>query len=115
MARPGGQRVTPVDQLLAQHGIHLADTSDGEHSTTCPQCSQTRQKKTLRCLSVKIETNGTGTTVCWHCQHCSWSGPPKGAGANASNRASQGITYNYDDASGNLVFQKIKNPPGHNP
>jgi twinkle protein len=36
--------------------------------TTCPQCSETRQKKYVQCLSVDIEKGA------WFCHHCGWSG-----------------------------------------
>jgi twinkle protein len=40
----------------------------GEITTTCPQCSSTRKKKTEKCLSVNLDKK------VWHCHHCAWDG-----------------------------------------
>lgn len=40
----------------------------GQYRTTCPQCSHTRKKKEIRCLSVNVDEG------LWNCQHCGWSG-----------------------------------------
>jgi hypothetical protein len=101
-----------AEQMLREHGIRLDSYVSGEHSTTCPRCSHKRkpEHRKLKCLSVKIDDRG----VCWHCNHpdCNWKGPEKGSGGNG--RAGEfEATYNYCDADDSLVFQKVRNPPGH--
>lgn len=56
---------------LREHGIHLKNLSLGNHRTTCPNCSQTRRKKTDPCLSVTLDDEGGAV---WLCHHCDWSG-----------------------------------------
>lgn len=68
--------------MLAEHGISLRDHSNGNHKTTCPQCSSTRRKKKDPCLSVTVEGGG----AVWHCHHCGWSG---GSGMTANGNAKQ--------------------------
>jgi hypothetical protein len=51
--------------------------------------------------------------VCWGCNHCAWTGPEKGSGNG--HGASFTATYDYRDADGRLVFQKVRNPPGREP
>jgi twinkle protein len=60
-----------LTEKLLQHGIRLKDYTAGEHVATCPQCSPTRRKSNLPCLSVKVDEQGGAT---WYCQHCSWKG-----------------------------------------
>ena len=69
-------------ELLRQHGIKLTDTKPGQHKTVCPQCSAKRKKSSNPCLGVAIEP---GDGVVWHCNHCNWSGPPKGSGGQRTN------------------------------
>src|SRR5262245_9381000 len=75
LAGSGNRAMTP-EQLLTAAGIHLESATPGNYSTTCPQCSATRQQHNQKkeCLSVKID--GAGAT--WCCHHCGWSGPEKG-------------------------------------
>lgn len=40
----------------------------GQVYTTCPQCSQDRKKKSVKCLGVKVDEG------IWHCNHCGWKG-----------------------------------------
>ena len=58
------------DRIRAE-GISLKDYREGEHSTTCPECSHTRRKKTDPCLGVKIDHDGGAV---WKCHHCGWTG-----------------------------------------
>ena len=37
-----------------------------EYVTTCPQCSPTRRKKTVKCLSVKLSSDA----ILFICHHC---------------------------------------------
>jgi twinkle protein len=55
------------------YGIEIDETKlRGEQKTTCPQCSESRKKKTDKCLSVNMIKR------VWRCNHCDWSGglPP---------------------------------------
>ena len=90
-------------ELLCQHGIKLTDTKPGQHKTVCPQCSAKRKKSSDPCLSVAIEP---GDRVVWHCNHCNWSGPPKGSGGQRLT------TYIYRDVEGVVRFRKVRNLPG---
>ena len=49
-------------------GINLVGSWNGNKLTTCPECSQARQKKNIKCLSVNFEKGQ------WNCHHCGWSG-----------------------------------------
>lgn len=49
----------------------------GEIDLTCPQCSPTRKKKHVRCLSVNVEKG------VWNCAHCGWTGTLKDGGRQA--------------------------------
>jgi Protein of unknown function (DUF3631) len=95
-----------AEELLAQNGIHLKSTTPGNHSTPCPKCSATRQRHNQKkeCLSVKIDAQG----ATWCCHHCGWHGPEKVAGGNGQIASSAGTTYDYQDASGAVTFQKIR-------
>ena len=55
-------------QRFADVGIEIPPHRSGEIDTTCPQCSPTRRKSSVKCLSVNTET---GT---FHCHHCGWAG-----------------------------------------
>lgn len=49
-------------------GIDTQGKTSGQISTTCPQCSDSRHKSRVPCLSVNL-TEGV-----WNCHHCGWSG-----------------------------------------
>ena len=70
-----------VAELLAKHGIQLPKhRRPASYYTTCPQCSSTRsssEHRAAKVLGVTIEADGG---VHWGCNHCSWTGPEKGAG-----------------------------------
>ena len=100
-----------VAELLTKYGIKLASTAPGRHYTTCPHCSAGRASKEHRAakvLGITIEADGK---VHWGCNHCSWTGPEKGAGKNGNGRdgAQHAATYDYADADGALLFQKVRN------
>ena len=102
-------------EVLEKHGIKLDGTAPGRHYTTCPKCSATRSRahQGNKVLGVTIEADGS---VRWGCNHCGWSGPAKGVGANGhQSQAGFAATYNYRDANGNVLFQKVRNPPGYTP
>ena len=106
-----------VAELLTKYGIKLASTAPGRHYTTCPHCSAGRASKEHRAakvLGITIEADGK---VHWGCNHCSWTGPEKGAGKNGNGRdgAQHAATYDYADADGALLFQKVRNAPGREP
>jgi hypothetical protein len=96
--------MTPQD-LLAKHNIHLASTAPGRYYTTCPQCSATRTKahQKNKVLGVTIDANG----AYWGCNHCGWTGPEKGGGGNGRG-GNDLTTYDYQDASGTVTFQKVR-------
>jgi hypothetical protein len=102
-----------VEELLAAHRIKLESTAPDRHYTTCPECSRTRSKshQDSKCLGVTIKADGT---VYWGCNHCGWTGPEKGQG-NGHHRQGFAATYDYSNADGTLSFQKVRNPPGHEP
>lgn len=51
----------------ADYGIQNSGLGPEVYST-CPKCSHTRKKSTVRCLSVNLDKG------CWICHHCAWSG-----------------------------------------
>jgi twinkle protein len=57
-----------MSETFSSYGIEGADRRTGEFSTVCPECSESRSKKNIKCLSVN------GDKGVWHCQHCGWSG-----------------------------------------
>jgi len=40
----------------------------GQYRTTCPECSHSRKKQGVHCLSVNIDEG------VWNCKHCGWAG-----------------------------------------
>ena len=104
--------------LLAKYGINLASTAPGRHYTTCPHCSAGRASKEHRAakvLGVTIEGDGR---VRWGCNHCDFTGTGKGQPARTATGAAMrsiAATYDYTDADGALLFQKVRNPPGREP
>ncbi len=60
-----------IAEKLAAEGIHLKNYNVGEHKVTCPECSASRKKKNIPCLSVKIDEEGGAV---WCCHHCQYSG-----------------------------------------
>ena len=49
-------------------GLEFPDQFTGERYSTCPQCSEKRTKKKVKCLSAN------GEKFAWICHHCGWSG-----------------------------------------
>jgi hypothetical protein len=94
--------VTP-QSLLNENNITLESYAPGRHYTTCPRCSATRSKANQRrkVLGVTIEA---GDGMRWGCNHCGWTGP--GSGGNGGDDGL--ITYDYQDASGAVTFQKVR-------
>lgn len=54
----------------ADFGID-APPGRGNVTTTCPKCSASRKKKSVRCLSLNLDEG------LWNCHHCGWSGSLK--------------------------------------
>jgi Family of unknown function (DUF5906) len=104
---PSSQRAS-IEKLLRDHEIDLPSIAPGEYTTTCPRCSHTREKSNAKCLSIKIDDKG----ACWQCHHCSWTGPEKASGKVNGRPREFEATYDFDDANGKLVLQKVRNPPG---
>jgi putative DNA primase/helicase len=98
-------------EILKEHGITVTDTKPGRYYTTCPKCSKDRTKpghKAAKCLGVTIESDGS---VHWGCNHgCGFKG---GSSDRAGDRRQDPlVTHDYQDGDGNLLFQKVRNPPG---
>ena len=92
-------------EFLAAQSIHIASTAPGQYNTTCPRCSADRKRgnQSKKVLGVKIDDKG----VCWHCNHCEWTGPEKGVnGESYIDR-----TYDYVDETGALLFQAVRKIP----
>jgi hypothetical protein len=102
--------MTSVEQLLRENEIDVPSIAPGVQYTTCPQCSHTRKKSKEKCLRVNIDDRG----ACWKCCHCEWTGPEKGSGKANGHARGFGATYDFDNADGKLIFQKVRNPPGAN-
>jgi putative DNA primase/helicase len=101
--KPEGSGMT-LDQLFEAHGIKLSERAAGRYYTTCPRCSSTRRKahQNNKVLGINIKDDGSAN---WGCNHCGWTGPEKGTGGNGRE---PDVTYDYQDASGALVFQKVR-------
>jgi hypothetical protein len=58
--------------ILRDNGIAAPFTIHNRFYTTCPKCSQTRQRahQKLKCLGVTIGP----ASVRWGCNHCGWTG-----------------------------------------
>ena len=91
-------------EILQEYGLHPASTQPGRYYTTCPQCSAGRSRAHQRspCLGITIDEKG----VRWGCSHCGWTGPEKGAGNGKGDNTA--ATYDYRDANGTLLFQKVR-------
>jgi hypothetical protein len=98
-------------ELLAKHNISLKSYAPGRYYTTCPKCSHTRSKPHQKSpvLGVTIGDNGS---VCWGCNHCTWSGPAKASGERQPRELTSHI---YRDKDGVVRFRKVRNLPGREP
>ena len=65
--------------------------------------------RTLKCLGVTIEADGK---VFWGCNHCSMTGPEKGAGQGQRRGGPELTAYMYRDTNGVASFRKVRNLPG---
>jgi hypothetical protein len=94
-----------VEQLLARYNITLSSSAPGRYYTTCPKCSANRSRvhRSSKVLGVTVEND---TSAYWGCNHCGWTGPEKGSGNGKGNNIA--ATYDYRDAGGTLLFQKVR-------
>jgi Protein of unknown function (DUF3631) len=101
--------MTTAQETLSKHGIKLESYAPGRHYTTCPKCSHTRStpNQKLKVLGITIGEDGS---VCWGCNHCTYSGPEKGSGERHEL-----MSYVYCDADGTAHFRKVRNAPGREP
>jgi twinkle protein len=66
---------------FADYGIQIPLGANGpEVFLQCPQCSSSRTKSRVKCLSVNIEKN------IWCCHHCAWAGSLKDGEQQAERR-----------------------------
>jgi hypothetical protein len=101
-----------VAELLQAHGIHLHSTAPGRHYAICPQCSakrSTKANRTAKCLGITVDADG----AYWTCNHCAWKGSTKSAKTNGRGRDENLTTYDYVGDDGELLYQKVRNPPGY--
>ena len=75
-------------KTFADFGIDVPMAATGEVDVTCPQCSASRKKKGVKCLSVNAEKR------VWNCAHCGWSG---GLGDGETHRPVIAKTYRKPD------------------
>jgi Virulence-associated protein E len=105
----GESKWASAEHILRDNGIDLPNTALGRYYTTCPKCSprrSTAEHRKAKVLGVTIDHEG----VTFGCNHCNWTG---GRSYKANGHARGGgpaATYDYDDANGKLVFQKVRNP-----
>lgn len=59
-----------MSSTYADHGIDIGSASSGQTYALCPQCSHSRKKSGIKCLSVNLDQG------VWKCHHpsCGWSG-----------------------------------------
>ena len=71
----------------------------GEVLSTCPECSHSRKKKSVKCLSVNIEKE------VWFCHHCGWSGSLKNGIENKAEikRSYRKLDYQYRELPDKVV------------
>jgi twinkle protein len=66
-----------MTKCWADFRIELPAGAGGEIDVLCPECSPTRKKKHVRCLSVNVDKG------VWNCAHCGWTGTLKEGGHKA--------------------------------
>jgi hypothetical protein len=99
-----------ADEILHEHGIASPPAGKERFYTTCPQCSARRSQahQSNKVLGVTILSDG----VKWGCNHCLWKGGAYYNGKINGRDGQPAITYDYTDERGELLFQKVRNPPG---
>jgi hypothetical protein len=101
-----------VADILQQYDLHPPSRAPGRYYQACPKCSveRSRAHQRARCLGITIDDKG----VMFGCSHCGWTGGGYFNG-KANSRAGFAAIYDYLNADGELQFQKVRNPPGHEP
>jgi hypothetical protein len=100
-----------ADEILREHGIAPRPPGKQRYYTTCPQCSARRSRahQSNKVLGVTVLSDG----VKWGCNHCLWSGGAYYNGKISGHAGQPAITYDYTNERGELLFQKVRNPPGN--
>src|SRR5262245_6308999 len=100
-----------ADEILHEYGIAPPPPGKQRYYTTCPQCSANRSRahQKAACLGVSVKDDG----VTWGCNHCLWRGGGYYNGKINGPGGEPARTYDYLDEQGNLLFQKVRNPPGN--
>ncbi len=81
-------------RTFEQFHIDLGGRSTAEVQTTCPQCSHTRKKPKVRCLSVN-----TAEGV-WICHHCDWRGSLRSGEESRAQPPKRTVRPVFDKPSG---------------
>jgi RNase P subunit RPR2 len=55
-----------IDEILTRHGVALPNTDSLR--TTCPYCSDRREKSWEKCLQIRPQEWGVRV----RCRHCGW-------------------------------------------
>jgi putative DNA primase/helicase len=99
-----------ADEILHEYGIAPPPPGKQRYYTTCPQCSANRSRahQKAACLGVTVKGDG----VKWGCNHCLWTGGGYYNGKINGPGGEPARTYDYLDEQGNLLSQKVRNPPG---
>jgi hypothetical protein len=99
-----------ADEILHEHGIAPPPPGKQRYYAICPRCSARRSRahQSNKVLGVTILSDG----VKWGCNHCLWTGGVFYNGKINGPAGDPAITYDYTDENGELLFQKVRNPPG---
>ena len=100
-----------ADEILHEHGIAPPPPGKQRYYTTCPQCSANRSRAHQKAACLGVTVKGDGVT--WGCNHCLWTGGGYYNGKINGPGGEPARTYDYLDEQGNLLFQKVRNPPGN--
>ena len=100
-----------ADEILHEHGIAPPPPGKQRYYTTCPQCSAKRSRAHQKAACLGVTVKGDGVT--WGCNHCLWTGGGYYNGKINGPGGEPASTYDYLDEQGNLLFQKVRNPPGN--
>jgi putative DNA primase/helicase len=90
-------------EILRGYGLPPSPNGKRRYYVTCPKCSsgRSREHQRSRCLGVTIGERG----VHFGCSHCSWKG---GAYYDGKDDDPIVATYNYQDETGTVLFQKVR-------
>ena len=100
-----------ADEILHEHGIAPPPPGKQRYYTTCPQCSANRSRAHQKAACLGVTVKGDGVT--WGCNHCLWTGGGYYNGKINGPGGEPARTYDYLDEQGNLLSQKVRNPPGN--